>query len=135
VIPDQPVAPDRQAAQGWLSSCPMAAKANTGPGRAQRKGRSAEGRATSKGTPPKGASRVGRYTPPEESGRYTAPIPKDTRTSPRWYGPLILVLLILGVLMILLNYLTVLPDSVSVWYLVAGLIVIFAGFLMATRYR
>ncbi|HVX20795.1 MAG TPA: cell division protein CrgA [Acidimicrobiales bacterium] len=108
----------------------MAAKANTGPGRAQRKGRSAEGRTTAKG-----GSRVGRYTPAEDSGRYTPPIPKDTRTSPRWYGPLILVLLVLGVLMILLNYLTVLPGAVSVWYLVAGLVVIFVGFLMATRYR
>jgi len=108
----------------------MAAKANTGPGRAQRKGRSAEGRTTTKG-----GSRVGRYTSPEESGKYTRPIPKDVRSSPRWYGPLLLALLLLGVLLILLNYLTVLPGAVSVWYLVAGLVVIFAGFLMATRYR
>lgn len=113
----------------------MAAKANTGPGRAQRKGRSAEGRATGKGTRPGGASRIGRYTPPEESGRYTPPIPRDVRTSPRWFGPLVLVLLVLGVLMILLNYLTVLPGAVSVWYLIGGLALIFVGFLMATRYR
>ncbi len=46
-----------------------------------------------------------------------------------------LALLILGVLLILLNYLTVLPGSVSAWYLVAGLVVIFLGFVMATRYR
>jgi hypothetical protein len=115
---------------GWLSSWPMAAKTNTGPGRAQRKGKSAEGRTTAKGT-----SRVGRYTSPEESGRYTPPIPKDARRSPRWYGAMVLILLILGVLLILLNYLTVLPGAVSVWYLIAGLVVIFAGFLMATRYR
>ncbi|HEX3947172.1 MAG TPA: cell division protein CrgA [Acidimicrobiales bacterium] len=108
----------------------MAAKANTGPGRAQRKGKSAEGRTTAKGT-----SRVGRYTTAEESGRYTPPIPKDVRRSPRWYGPMVLILLVLGVLMILLNYLTVLPGAVSVWYLIGGLVVIFAGFLMATRYR
>ena len=37
--------------------------------------------------------------------------------------------------MILLNYLSVLPGAVSVWYLVGGLVVIFGGFLMATRYR
>jgi hypothetical protein len=113
----------------------MAAKANTGPGRAQRKGKSAEGRATAKGTVAKGTSRVGRYTPPEEGGRYTPPIPKEVRRSPSWYGPLVLILLILGVLMILLNYLTVLPGAVSVWYLIGGLVVIFLGFLMATRYR
>jgi VIT1/CCC1 family predicted Fe2+/Mn2+ transporter len=113
----------------------MAPKANTGPGRAQRKGRSAEGRATAKGTAPRIASRVGRYTPPEESGRYTPPIPKDVRKSPRWYGPMVLGLLILGVMMILLNYLTVLPGAVTVWYLVGGLVLIFVGFLMATRYH
>ncbi len=113
----------------------MAAKANAGPGRAQRKGKSAEGRATAKGTAPRGASRVGRYTPPEESGRYTPPIPKGVRRSPRWFGGLVLALLVLGVLMILLNYLSVLPGAVSVWYLIGGLALIFVGFLMATRYH
>lgn len=105
---------------------------NTGPGRAQRKGRSAEGRTTAKGSP---GTRIGRYTPPEQSGRYTPPVPKGVRRSPRWYGPAILFLLVVGVLLILLNYLTVLPGAVSAWYLVAGLVVIFVGFLMATRYR
>jgi hypothetical protein len=47
----------------------------------------------------------------------------------------VLGLLIAGVLLILLNYLTVLPGSVSAWYLVVGLVVIFGGFVMATRYR
>ena len=46
-----------------------------------------------------------------------------------------LATLVLGVLIILLNYLSVLPGSVSVWYLVGGLAAIFAGFVMATRYR
>ncbi len=110
------------------------AKTNTGPGRAQRKGRSAEGRVSAKGSP-QGTGRIGRYTPPEESGRYTPPVPRQVRASARWYGPTVLALLVLGVLMILLNYLTVLPGAVSVWYLVAGLAVIFVGFLMATRYR
>jgi hypothetical protein len=36
---------------------------------------------------------------------------------------------------VLLNYLSVLPGAVSVWYLIGGLAVIFVGFLMATRYR
>jgi hypothetical protein len=113
----------------------MAPKANTGPGRAQRKGRSAEGRTTTKGTVSRSASRVGRYTSPEESGRYTPPIPKEVRRSPRWYGGVVLGLLVVGVLTILLNYLTVLPGSVTVWYLITGLVLIFAGFLMATRYH
>jgi len=38
-------------------------------------------------------------------------------------------------LIIILNYLAVLPDSVSSWYLVVGLAVMFAGFFLATRYK
>ncbi len=105
----------------------------TGPGKAQRKGRSSEGRATAKGT--KSGSKVGRYTSPEESGRYTAPIPKDVRHSPAWFGALILILLIGGVLTIILNYFSALPGSPSGWYLLVGLVVLFSGFLVATRYR
>lgn len=108
----------------------MAPSTRRGPGRAQRKGKSAAGRTTVRA-----AERVGRYTSPEESGRYTPPVPKTVRRSPRWYGVLVLALMILGVLMILLDYLTVLPGGVSAWYLVVGLVVIFVGFLMATRYR
>jgi hypothetical protein len=118
------------------------AKAKTGPGRAQRKGSSA-GRATAKGAvrgnvaagSPRAGARIGRYTPPEESGRYTPPVPRTIRRSSPVLGATILAMLIGGVLMILLNYLTVLPGAVSVWYLIAGLVVIFAGFLLATRYR
>lgn len=106
----------------------MAPKGSSGPGRAQRKGTSATGRAV------KGA-RVGRYTAPEQSGKYTPPIPRGVRKSPRWFGPLVLFLLVAGVLLILLNYLSILPGSVSAWYLVAGLVVIFCGFVLATRYH
>ena len=114
----------------------MAAKTNTGPGRAQRKGKSAEGRATVKSSPQSQGARVGRYKSPTESGRYTAPIPKNVKKSPRWHGVAILGLLIGGVLAIILNYLSVLPGSVSVWYLVGGLLGgIFPGFILATRYR
>ncbi len=81
------------------------------------------------------SSRVGRYTAPEESGKYTPPVPKAVRKSPRWFGGLVLFLLVAGVLVILLNYLTLLPGSVSAWYLVAGLLLVFVGFVMATRYR
>lgn len=106
------------------------AKTSTGPGKAQRKGASAAGRATGRG-----AGGIGRYTAAEVSGRYTPPVPRGVRRSPRWYGPTVLALMVLGVLVILLNYLTVLPGSASAWYLVAGLVAIFVGFLMATRYH
>jgi hypothetical protein len=110
---------------------PVTPNASTGPGRAQKKGRSAEGRTTAKGS----TSKVGRPSTAEESGRYTPPIPKDVRHSPRWYGVMILVLMVLGVLTIILNYFGVLPGGAKVWYLLVGLAVIFVGFLMATRYR
>ncbi len=84
---------------------------------------------------PKSSRRVGRYTPPEQSGRYTRPVPTKVRRSARWYGPLIVFMMVFGILMILLNYLTVLPGAVSVWYLITGLVIIFAAFMMATRYR
>jgi hypothetical protein len=107
----------------------VATKTSTGPGGASRKGKSAGGRTT--------ASRVGRYTSPEEKGRYTPPIPKSVKRSPAWYGALVLILLILGVAIIVVNYLAHLPWVAhgSAWGLVVGLVLIFAGFLMATRYR
>ncbi len=119
---------------GWLTSLAMSPKAKTGPGGAQRKGRSAEGRVTRPGGP-RANAKVGRYKTAEESGRYTPPVPRNVRHSPKWFGALVLILLIGGVLLILLNYIPVLPGAVSVWYLVAGLVTIFAGFLLATRYH
>jgi hypothetical protein len=107
----------------------VAAKTSTGPGSSSRKGKSAGGRTT--------ASKVGRPSTAQESGRYTAPIPKSVRRSPRWYGPLVLLLLVLGVAIVVTNYLAHLPGVAhgSAWGLVGGLLLLFVGFLMATRYR
>jgi hypothetical protein len=104
------------------------ATSTKGPGGASKKGKSATGRTTSK---------IGRSKTAEESGRYTAPIPKNVRHSPPWFGVLILILLIGGVAVITVNYLAHLPFAAhgSPWGLVAGLAMIFAGFLMATRYH
>ncbi len=114
----------------------MATNTKQGPGGASRKGKSAGGRSTAKGGP-KGGSKVGRPSTAEESGRYTRPIPKSVRRSPPWYGTLVLLLLIVGVAIIVVNYLAHIPGVAhgSPWGLVAGLVLIFAGFLMATRYR
>jgi hypothetical protein len=70
-----------------------------------------------------------------QTGRYTKPVPRSVRRSAPWYGPTVLFLLVGGVTVVVLNYLTVLPGSVSVWYLVGGIVAMFAGFMMATRYR
>ncbi len=103
-----------------------------GPGSASKAGRS-QGRVT---TPSKHqGSSTGRYISAEASGRYTAPTPKSVYHSPRWYGPAILVMLILGLLTIALNYLGALPGAVSSWYLLVGIVVIFVGFFMLIRYR
>jgi hypothetical protein len=106
----------------------VATNTKSGPGGASRKGKSAAGRT---------ASKVGRYKTAEETGRYTPPIPKSVRRSPAWFGVLVLVLLIGGVAVIVTNYLFHLPlaSRGSPWGLVAGLVMIFAGFLLATRYR
>ena len=110
----------------------MATNTKNGPGGASRKGKSAGGRSTTKTT-----SKVGRPSTAEESGRYTRPVPKSVRRSPPWYGALVLALLLVGVAIIVVNYLAHIPGVAhgSPWGLVAGLVLIFAGFLMATRYR
>jgi len=81
------------------------------------------------------AKTVGRYVPPESRGRITARRRADADHSPRWYGWMLLGLLLVGMLIITLNYLAVLPGSTSSWYLVAGLVLMFSAFYMATRYR
>ena len=78
---------------------------------------------------------MGRYVSAESRGRYTAPRPTSKDHSPSWYGPLLLGLLLLGLVVIILNYMQVLPGSASSWYLVAGLLSMFGAFYLATRYR
>ena len=55
--------------------------------------------------------------------------------SPRWYVGLMVSLMTSGVLLIVLNYIKLLPGSVSKWYLWSGLGLIGVGFLMTTEYR
>jgi hypothetical protein len=59
----------------------------------------------------------------------------DKGPSSRSYIVIMTLLMVLGVLMIVLNYLTVLPGSVSKWYLWSGLGLIGVGFIMTTEYR
>jgi hypothetical protein len=80
-------------------------------------------------------SATGRHLSAEQTGRYTKPIPKDVRRSPRWFGPLVIGLLLLGAFLLVGNYLSFLPGAVSPWYLVAGFISIVAGFGLSTKLR
>lgn len=91
---------------------------------------------------PSGASGRGggRVTPSKKSlepggGRYTPPIPRTVKRSPRWYPRVLLSMLFLGVAAIILNYTDVAPASPNSGYLVAGIFVILVAALMATRYR
>lgn len=99
--------------------------------------RKAKVRATSK------AAESGRATPkggatvrqPVSSGRYTPPIPRQVRHSPRWFPVVLLGFLVLGLLLIVLNYVNVLPGGTNNWYLIAGIGAIVTGLFMATFYH
>jgi hypothetical protein len=98
-----------------------------------RRTKDAPGRVT-----PKGGGKSGRVTAsatPAASGRYTPPVPKELKESPRWYPVLLVGLLIAGMAVILLNYLGVLPGGAKNAYLLVGLALITLGFIAATRYR
>jgi len=108
----------------------MASTAKQGPGRVSKKG----GRVTpsAKGAATKGGSAASGSL---QSSRYTPPIDKSAKSSPRWFGALILALFILGVLIVILNYAGLLPGGVNNVWLVAAIGSIFAGLLLATRYH
>jgi hypothetical protein len=72
---------------------------------------------------------------PTQSKKMSTQLSVDKGPSPRWFVLTMSSLMILGVLMIVLNYLTILPGSVSRWYLWGGLGMIGAGFLMTTNYN
>jgi hypothetical protein len=89
------------------------------------------------------ATETGRATPkggatvrqPAASGRYTPPIPRQQRHSPRWFPFVLLGFLVLGLLLIVLNYVNVLPGGTNNWYLIGGIVAIVVGLFMATFYH
>ncbi len=74
-------------------------------------------------------------TTERKSGRYTPPIPRAKKVSPPWVPVVMLVCLVVGVVVVVINYLGVLPGGASNWYLLLGLGLIAAGFVTATQYR
>ena len=104
------------------------------------------GRTTPKGTRPQD-SRTGRLQnsrpgTPEfnehgvaASTRYTPPIPKYVKESPRWVPILMFALFIFGALVILLYYLGAVPGGRSNYYLLLGLAGILGGLFTATKYH
>jgi hypothetical protein len=98
-----------------------------------RKTKDAPGRVTPKGGPARRGSSGGGTA--ASSGRYTAPIPREVRSSPPWVPVLILAFFGLGLICIVLNYLGILPGGANNVYLFIGLGLIVAGFIAATRYH
>ena len=69
------------------------------------------------------------------SGRYTPPIPREFKVSPWWVPTLMVGFFLAGVVVILLNYLSLLGGSASNVYLFVGLGLIVAGFITSTRWH
>ena len=69
------------------------------------------------------------------SSRYTPPTPKELKHSPPWLPVLMFALLAVGVLIIIFNYLELLPGATTNWYLLVGLAAILGGIVVATQYR
>lgn len=89
------------------------------------------GRVTPKGTSPRSTSSA-----PASSPRYTPPSARDAQLpSPLWVPVLMFTLLALGILVILLNYVQLLPGATDNWYLLLGLGLILGGIVTATQYR
>ena len=78
---------------------------------------------------------TGRVTP-KATGRYTPPVPKSEKVSPRWVPIVMFASLGLGMLIILANYVSMLPgDEPSNTYLLVGLALITVGFITATKFH
>ena len=67
--------------------------------------------------------------------RYTPPPPKKRPASPLWMGVAIATLLLVGLFVVVVNYLGLLPGDAENRYLIVGLVLISTGFMMATGYR
>ena len=100
---------------------------------AKRKVPAQGGRVTPKGTKAGGGGAQAQR--PDASGRYTPPIPKEYKVSPTWVPVLMFTLLGLGLLVIMLNYLDLLPGGTDNWYLLGGLGLILGGIITATNYH
>ena len=82
-----------------------------------------------------GAAPSGRVTP-KPTARYTPPVPRSEKVSPRWVPIVMFASLGLGMLVILANYVSLLPGGEpSNMYLLLGLVFITVGFITATKFH
>lgn len=96
-------------------------------------------RTTAKGTQStKGSTKgsKGSARPEPGSHRYTPPLPKSAKHSPLWVPVAMFTLLGCGLVVILANYLGLLPGGEARNAdLVLGLALMVGGFVLSTRYR
>ena len=83
-----------------------------------------------------------RVTPPKAKAaakRYTPPSPESRRPPSRRWVPFVMFgLWALGLVLIMTNYMGILPGSAdggNGWYLIAGLVAILGGIVAATQHR
>jgi len=69
------------------------------------------------------------------SSRYTAPLPRSAKVSPRWVPVVMFGLLGLGMLVIFFNYIGFPFGDASNWRLIIGLALILGGIITATQYH
>ncbi len=82
-----------------------------------------------------GGTTSGRVTP-KPTARYTPPVPRAEKVSPKWVPIVMFTSLGLGMLVILANYVSLLPGGEpSNMYLLLGLALITTGFVTATKYH
>ena len=67
--------------------------------------------------------------------RYTPPPPKKAPPSPLWFGVAITTCLAVGLIVVVTNYIGLLPGDAENRYLIIGLVLISGGFMMATGYH
>lgn len=123
-----------------------------------------KGAGPSGGSAARSTNKPGRFTPPKDSGprpaagnapigvgaaapgsstasgRYTPPAAREpvkfTATTGRWVLPLLFTLMVVGGLMIVLNYMSVLlPGSPSNWWLLGGMGCLIASLVVATQLK
>lgn len=77
-----------------------------------------------------------RKPPPQKPSRYTPPKPKTAKRSPLWVPATMFTALGLGMVVILGNYLQLLPGGTARnGYLFVGLALLVGGFVLSTQLR
>ena len=67
--------------------------------------------------------------------RYQPPPKKKPKPSPTWFGATILTIIVAGILVIVLNYINLLPGAPRNLYLWSGLGAVALGMALATQWR